>query len=57
MARAKENHKFALCVEKKDCEDLEKCKIYQLLPDDDPERVKPLFDTFFTDHYFSELVL
>jgi hypothetical protein len=37
MARAKENHKFALCVENKDCEDLEKRKIYQILPDDDAE--------------------
>lgn len=26
---------FALCVENKDCEDLEKRKIYQVLPDDD----------------------
>ena len=26
---------FALCVENKDCEDLEKRKIYQILPDDE----------------------
>jgi hypothetical protein len=26
----------ALCVENKDCDDLEKRKIYQVLPDDDP---------------------
>ncbi len=26
---------FALCVENKDCEDLEKRKIYQVLPDDE----------------------
>ena len=25
---------FALCIENKDCEDLEKRKIYQILPDD-----------------------
>jgi len=25
---------FALCVENKDCDDLEKRKIYQILPDD-----------------------
>ena len=37
MARAKENNKFAVCVENKDCEDLEKRKIYQVLPDDDAE--------------------
>ena len=33
-----ENHKFALCVENKDCEDLEKRKIYQILPDDESEK-------------------
>jgi hypothetical protein len=37
MRNKKENHKFALCVENKDCEDLEKRKIYQVLPDDDAE--------------------
>lgn len=26
---------FALCIENKDCEDLEKRKIYQVLPDDE----------------------
>jgi len=26
--------KFALCIENKDCEDLEKRKIYQILPDE-----------------------
>ncbi len=34
MAKAKENYRFALCIENKDCEDLEKRKIYQVLPDD-----------------------
>jgi hypothetical protein len=38
MARAKENYRFALCVENKDCEDLEKRKIYQVLPDDEAEK-------------------
>jgi hypothetical protein len=33
-----ENCQFALCVENKDCEDLEKCKIYKALPDDDAEK-------------------
>ena len=32
---AKENHRFALCVENKDCEDLEKRKIYQVIPDEE----------------------
>ena len=26
---------FALCIEDKDCDDLEKRKIYQILPDDE----------------------
>ena len=38
MAKAIKNHKFALCIENKDCEDLEKRKIYQILPDDGAEK-------------------
>lgn len=30
-----ENYTFALCIENRDCEDLEKRKVYQVLPDDD----------------------
>ena len=26
---------FALCIENRDCDDLEKGKVYQVLPDDD----------------------
>jgi len=33
-----ENYRFALCIENRDCEDLEKRKIYQVLPDRDAER-------------------
>ena len=29
---------FAFCIENKDCEDLEKRKIYQVLPDDEAAR-------------------
>ena len=29
---------FALCIENRDCEDLEKRKIYQLLPDNEAEK-------------------
>jgi hypothetical protein len=29
---------YALCVDNKDCEDLEKRKIYQTLPDDDAKQ-------------------
>ncbi len=38
MAPKNENKKFALCIESKDCEDLEKRKIYQVLPDDEAEK-------------------
>ena len=38
MGKMKEKYKFALCVENKDCEDLEKRKIYQILPDDESEK-------------------
>jgi hypothetical protein len=38
MARLQENYSFALCVENKDCEDLEKRKIYQVLPDEEAEK-------------------
>jgi hypothetical protein len=31
----KEEKVFALCVENKDCDDLEKRKIYQVLPDEE----------------------
>ncbi len=34
MAKEKENYRFALCVENKDCEDLEKRKIYEVIPDE-----------------------
>ena len=33
-----ENYRFALCIENRDCEDLEKRKIYQVLSDRDAER-------------------
>jgi len=38
MVEEKGNKKFALCIENKDCEDLEKRKIYQVLPDDEAEK-------------------
>jgi hypothetical protein len=38
MARKKENKKFALCIENRECEDLEKRKIYQILPDKEAEK-------------------
>jgi len=38
MDKAKENYSFALCIENKDCQDLEKRKIYQMLPDEDADK-------------------
>ena len=38
MAEKTENYKFALCVENRDCEDLEKRKIYQIVTDEDAEK-------------------
>ena len=35
MAKETTEKAFALCIENKDCEDLEKRKIYQLLRDDE----------------------
>ncbi|MFC1852360.1 hypothetical protein ACFL27_19355 [candidate division CSSED10-310 bacterium] len=33
MSENKTNHKFVLCIENKDCEDLDKRKIYQVIAD------------------------
>ena len=38
MAQPKENYRFVLCIENKDCEDLEKRKIYQMLSDEEAEK-------------------
>jgi hypothetical protein len=38
MEKEKKEQVFALCVENKDCEDLEKRKIYQVLPDEEAEK-------------------
>jgi hypothetical protein len=38
MAKKRENYRFVLCIENKDCEDLEKRKIYQMLPDEEAEK-------------------
>ena len=35
MSTPKPLRQFALCIENRDCEDLEKRKIYQVLPDKD----------------------
>jgi hypothetical protein len=38
MTEAKESYNFALCIENKDCEDLDKRKIYQTLADKEAEK-------------------
>jgi hypothetical protein len=38
MAKKRKEQVFALCIENKDCEDLEKRKIYRALPDDEATR-------------------
>lgn len=37
MAKPKKNYSFVLCIENKDCEDLEKRKVYQVIPDKEAE--------------------
>jgi len=37
MATAGKSHKYALCIENRDAEDLEKRKVYQVLSDEDAE--------------------
>lgn len=38
MVKENREQVFALCIENKDCEDLEKRKIYQVLPDGEAAR-------------------
>jgi hypothetical protein len=38
MEKEQKEQVFALCIENKDCEDLEKRKIYQVLPDEEAEK-------------------
>ena len=35
MGKEKTKREFALCIENKDCEDLEKRKIYKIVPDEE----------------------
>jgi len=35
MAKKNKEKSFAICIESKECEDLEKRKIYRVLPDDE----------------------
>jgi len=38
MGQNAEKRIFMLCIENKDCEDLERRKIYQILPDDEASK-------------------
>jgi len=38
MEQNREKRTFMLCIENKDCEDLERRKIYQVLPDDEASK-------------------
>ncbi len=38
MGKEKEEQLFALCIENKDCEGLEKRKVYQVVPDEESEK-------------------
>lgn len=52
-------HYLAICIENRDCEDLEKRKIYQALPDDAAKKKGSLRvidesdeDYLYPEHYF-----
>jgi hypothetical protein len=38
MTKQKETHRFVLCIENKDCDDLERRKIYQTLSDEEAQK-------------------
>jgi hypothetical protein len=38
MKKEQKKQLFALCIENKDCEDLEKRKIYEVIPDEESEK-------------------
>lgn len=38
MKKKPAEFRFALCIENRDCEDLEKRKVYKILPDEDAAR-------------------
>jgi hypothetical protein len=38
MTKPKEKQRFVLCIENKDCDDLEKRKIYQVLTDEEAQK-------------------
>ena len=59
MKHERTEQMFALCVENKDCEDLEKRKVYQILPDEAAAKERYLRvvdesgeDYLYPDSYF-----
>jgi hypothetical protein len=38
VEKVHKDYRFALCVENKDCEDLEKRKVYEVIPDEEASR-------------------
>jgi hypothetical protein len=38
MTKPREDHKFVLCIENEDCDDLEKRKVYKVLPDEEAQK-------------------
>jgi len=64
MEQNKKNLAFMLCMENKDCEDLERRKIYQVLPDDKASKEgyvrvidKSGEDYLYTESYFISVQL
>ena len=56
MNNEKENQIFALCIENKDCEDLEIRKIYQVLPDEEAKKEEYIrvIDESGEDYHYSQ---
>jgi hypothetical protein len=56
VAKESEEQSFALCIENKECEDLEKRKIYRVLPDDEAakEGYLRIVDESGEDHLYPE---
>ncbi|MGH8611328.1 MAG: hypothetical protein ACREYF_04555 [Gammaproteobacteria bacterium] len=64
MAQPRHETSFALCIENRDCDDLEKGKVYQVLPDDTAAQEgylrvvdEPMEDYLYPESYFVFLKL
>lgn len=56
MAQTRQRIQFALCIENKDCDDLEKGKVYRVLPDEAAaqEGYLRVFDESGEDYLYPE---